>query len=258
MARTTKQPSPFKKSVQTSTHAQPTASVTNNKPSFVSLLLHESTDDFMKKLKTRGYSVNFKLRDWLICELTNGFEQCAKCGNDSILSCHTHDFWMGVDLQRIQQTKTNESQDHHSLLPINCYCALLCGLQALDINYVDLAVVLYGLSIREIQNFYRYCYLEWMQHHAIPDQHSKPTSITVGSSQDKELHKTKDLWPCTPREFSRLTTEELRVQWTESLQRLLAPYSSPPQPPSSPTNNSQRVRSLFFVNRLYSYLTPCG
>jgi hypothetical protein len=77
------------------------------------------------------------------------------------------------------------------------------------------------LNHMEIKNIYRYLYLAWTN-----------------------AHTDTSLWTYTPREFSKLSETELTLQWEVFLQHII-----------SDTKNS---KALFFVNRLYNYLTPCG
>ena len=201
------------------------------------LLLHESTAGFVQRLRTRGYAINFQLRDFLIREL----EANKSRGED-----HSA-FWQGVDshwtLRRQQFTPSPDST-----LPPELYCTLLCGLHDFHIDYVNLVAVLYEMSALEIRNFYRYCYLEWIARH--PTLQQNATSAHG--------------WPCAPREFKTLPVEQLRVKWAETLRMLLGREpldvadSATASLSAAGTSWSRRTRSLFFVNRLYSYLTPCG
>ena len=104
-----------------------------------------------------------------------------------------------------------------------------------DLNYINLAVVLHGLQAQEEKNFYRHGYLEWMQ------AEKNNTNTTAANDAAMDNH-TQTLWAHTPRTFSQLSIEVLRVEWAALLRRCVSEY----------------VSCVFFVNRLYSYLTPCG
>lgn len=258
-----------------------------------SLLLHDTTDQFLKRLKTRGYSVSIPLRDALLEVLQEGHREWAKQhhqhhppdivhhkGNTSLtnttmtettntsesthstvsesppsdlschlschLPCHTPSFWLDIDEQTRRNLHTHNLPIHRTqdpTLPIESYCALLCPLHTFKLNYVNLAVVLYGLSVQNVRNVYRYCYLEW-----IAVQQSSKTSTTTDTHTKRWAH----VWSLTPRAFSKLTSPELRVQWTRVLRGLVG------ETVDDEPEASRYVRSMFFVNRLYSYMTPCG
>lgn len=202
-----------------------------------SLLLHESTASFVQRLRTRGYPINFPLRDLLAHKLEANKDHHQ----------HPSTMWLKPDSHwTIRRKQLTPHPD--ATLPPEMYCALLCGLQDFQIDYINLSTVLYGMSVLEIRNFYRYCYLEWVIRHPNSPEHPSKTHA----------------WPCTPREFKTLPVEELRVKWMETLQLLLRneppddPDGTPVASPATGAGWSRRTRSLFFVNRLYSYLTPCG
>lgn len=250
------------------------------------LLLHDTTDQFLKRLKTRGYSVSIPLRDALLEVLQEGHREWAKQHHQhhpdimehkgytrrtntkmtetintsestqstvsksppSDIPCHTPSFWLDIDEQTRRNLHTHNLPIHRTqdpTLPIESYCALLCPLHTFKLNYVNLAVVLYGLSVHNIRNLYRYCYLEWI---AVQQPSSKASTTT-------DTHTTKwwaHVWSLTPRAFSKLTSPELRVQWTRVLRGLVG------ETVDDEPEASRYVRSMFFVNRLYSYMTPCG
>jgi hypothetical protein len=238
-----------------------------------SLLLHESTGAFVRRLKTRGYPVNLPLRDFMACE-RKGHTIPHHSNNGSTAMPHTADYWLNRDSQWLLKRKQLAPEPDATLSP-EMYCALLCGLHELQLDYVDLAIVLHGMSPLEIRNLYRYCYLEWIARHPAP---SGSTTKSVQAAGAAQLSST--VWPCTPREFKNLPIEQLRIKWAETLRMLLGrgtdhvteqqqgtttmtttmttTTTTTTTPQSQPLPRSQRTRSLFFVNRVYSYLTPCG
>ena len=229
------------------------------------LLLHESTSGFVRRLKTRGYPINMSLRD----HLSQGLISVKSNAHPP----HTPDYWLNMDSLWLLKRKQLSPEPDATLSP-EMYCALLCGLQAFEIDYVNLAAVLHSMSVLEIRNLYRYCYLEWISRHPALQQLALDGNGGCGSGSGgggcgggcgpSSLSST--LWPCTPRAFKELCTEQLRIRWAETLRGLLSenvPSEQPPlmgaaAPPPATSRLSQRTRSLFFVNRLYSYLTPCG
>lgn len=145
---------------------------------------------------------------------------------------HTPSFWLDLDAQTVRNLHRHVIRDH--TLPITTYCALLCPLHTFKLNYINLAVVLHGLTVQDIRNVYRYCYLEW---------------VSVDSCDT-----LVDVWKHTPRTFGKLSVTVLRVEWAEVLRKLVGDGGC-----DEKEHTAQRyVRTMFFVNRLYSYLTPCG
>lgn len=203
--------------------ATPSSSSSTSSSTSSSLFLY-TTDEFVRRLKTRGYPVNIPLRDALQRVLLRGLAQDKT-------TAHTSDFWLHLDTQTerdLTQLTLTAACTGDSTLSLPMYCAILCPLHTYDLNYINLAVVLHGLQAQEVKNFYRHGYLEWM--------HAEKNTQT-----NDDTH-TRQLWAHTPRTFSQLSIEELRVEWAALLRRCVCEYAS----------------CVFFVNRLYSYLTPCG
>lgn len=100
-------------------------------------------------------------------------------------------------------------------------CNVLSPLAAYDLQYVNLAVALHTLTPNEAKNLYRYLYLEWVQCDA-----TEP-------------------WAVTPRVFGKYHGAVLADAWVAFLRQMVPP------------EKNTRV-TLFFLNRLYAYLTPCG
>ena len=195
----------------------PIRATPSSTPDTSSLFLY-TTDEFVRRLKTRGYPVNVPLRDALQKVLLDGLAQDQT-------TAHTSAFWLDLDTQTerdLRRLTLTAACTGDSTLSLPMYCAILCPLHSYELNYINLAVVLHGLQAQEVKNFYRHGYLEWM--HA------------------EKNNQTHSMWTHTPRTFSQLSVEELRVEWAALLRRCVSEYAS----------------CVFFVNRLYSYLTPCG
>lgn len=177
-----------------------------------------TTYEFIRRLRARGRPLRLDVRDallqWLQARADDTSEANLEWATDS------------PDLQR--HLSTLPPMEDPSL-PVVRLCALLAPLQAYDLQYINLAVVLHSLSLTEIKNLYRYCYLEWMQH--APSSPLTPT-----------------LWVHTPRQFAALSALDTAGAWEAFLARAVS---------SSPTQETAST-PLFFINRLYSYLTPCG
>lgn len=133
--------------------------------------------------------------------------------------CHTKQFWSSLDDKTL-----NTLQQPDTFLNILDLCAQLSPLYALHINYINLAVVLYTLTAPEWKNLYRYCYLEWMK-----------------------CNNGDMLWEFTPRYVSKLNEFHLQQKCKDFLNYMI-----------TGCENEKYVHSLFFINRLYQYLTPCG
>lgn len=170
-----------------------------------------TTYEFIQRLRARGRVLRLDVRDALL--------QWAHTRTEAPVE------W-SADCPELQRHLSNLPPIDPGLVSLYRLCALLSPLQAYDIQYINLAIVLHSLTPMEIKNMYRYCYLEWMQHANQPDA---------------------PVWSRTPRQFSGLSVSELSHAWDAFVEEALG---SPLQEKASMT--------FFFLNRLYSYLTPCG
>jgi hypothetical protein len=190
-----------------------------------------TTDEFLNRLRTRGYYVDIALRDRLELVLERGLLQDEP-------SCHTPAFWCAAGQAEAEPSgvttaaaatatatavaATVSSPPVKPFLDAFALCAALSQLHVHGINYVNLAVVLHSLGAQQWKNLYRYCYIEWTKH-------GNPEPI----------------WVHTPRAFGQLG--ELPGACTDFLNHLIWDCDT-----------HKCVHSLFFVNRVYQYLTPCA
>jgi len=176
-------------------------------------VLNYTTGEFILRLQNRGYPIHTELKSHL-----DSILQSKSTRKDT--NCHTNVFWSSLE----DRTLTSLQQTAPHFVNIADLCAHLSPLSALQINYINLAVVLYTLNAQEWKNLYRYYYLEWMT-----------------------CNNGDILWEHTPRFFSKQNDFQLQQMCTDFLDFMMA---------GCHTDNY--VRSLFFINRLYQYLTPCG
>jgi hypothetical protein len=177
-----------------------------------------TTDEFMNRLRARGYYVDIALRDRLELVLERGLLQDEP-------SCHTPAFWYAAGQEDDAAELAAAAAATAPTKPfLNAFalCAALSQLHVHGINYVNLAVVLHSLGAQQWKNLYRYCYIEWTKH-------GNPEPI----------------WVHTPRAFGQLG--ELPSACNDFLNHLIRDCDT-----------HKCVHSLFFVNRVYQYLTPCA
>lgn len=194
---------------------------TAKSPATSSGLLY-TTYEFIQRLRARGRTLRLDVRDLLLqwVQLRTDQEDAAALWDPEC-----------PDLQR-HLSQVPPFDHPHAVCTLLRLCARLAPLQAYDLQYLNLAVVLHSLTPMEVKNLYRFCYLEWMAHH--PSDAAAPT---------------QPLWPYTPRQFAALHGAALGDAWEGVLEGLV----------STPGNATERAPyGLFFVNRLYAYLTPCG
>ena len=193
------------------------------KPTYTSGLLY-TTYEFIQRLRARGRELRLDVRDVLLQWLH------AHSDGDVVWDPES------PELQR--QLASVPPLDDAVPVPFVRLCALLAPLQCYDLQYVNLAVVFYSLTPMEMKNIYRYCYLEWVQHSA----RTEGAPVAHSSSADPCL------WTHTPRQFAGLHGPALGRAWDQFLATAIKPDDA----------NDAAPVALFFINRLYSYLTPCG
>ena len=182
-----------------------------------------TTYEFIQRLRARGRTLRLDVRDLLLqwVQLRTDQEDAAALWDSEC-----------PDLQR-HLSQVPPFDHPHAVCTLLRLCARLAPLQAYDLQYLNLAVVLHSLTPMEVKNLYRFCYLEWMAHHP----------------SDAAAAPTPPLWPHTPRQFAALHGAALGDAWEGVLEGLV----------STPGDTTERgPYGLFFVNRLYAYLTPCG
>lgn len=182
-----------------------------NKNTSTSALLY-TTHNFVDRLCARGRSIRIDVRDVLL---------------HWIHSTQTPIVW-DQELINTDQILASVPPIEEGVVPLIRLCALLSPLDKLDLQYVNIAVILHSMTPIEIKNFYRYCYLEWMQ----------------CNMQNETL---ESLWTHTPNKFSRLDDSEFAIEWERFLTNVF-----------NYQENHHAPMVLFFLNRLYCYLTPCG
>jgi hypothetical protein len=170
-----------------------------------------TTDEFLNRLRARGYYVDIALRDHLELVLERGLLQDES-------SCHTPAFWCTVGQADTDPTAVAPAKPFLNAFAL---CAALSHLHVHGINYVNLAVVLHSLGAQQWKNLYRYCYIEWTKH-----------------------GNREPLWVHTPRAFGQF--DDLPDMCTDFLNHMIRDCDT-----------HKCVHSLFFVNRVYQYLTPC-
>ena len=178
-----------------------------------------TTYEFIQRLHARGRALRFDVRDLLLQRVQLHAAQGAPANSLWNPEC--------PELQRHLATVPPVA-DSEAVVPLLRLCTLLAPLEAYDLQYLNVVIVLHSLTPMEIKNLYRYCYLEWLS------SCSNQTSVNP--------------WTHTPREFSTLNGRALSLAWDGVLVSVL----------SGPSESERASRGLFFVNRLYAYLTPCG
>lgn len=189
------------------------------KPTATTPGLLYTTYEFIQRLRARGRALRFDVRDLLLQWVQLHTDQGGSANSLWNPEC--------PELQRHLSTVAPVA-DTEAVIPLLRLCTLLAPLDAYELQYLNLVIVLHSLTTMEIKNLYRYCYLEWLS------SCSNHTSVNP--------------WTHTPREFSTLNGHALSVAWDGVLVSVL----------SSPSESERASRGLFFVNRLYAYLTPCG
>lgn len=177
-----------------------------------SKVLIYTTEEFVQRLLNRGYHIKLDLKHRLDVILQGESKKHT-------LECHSQTFWSSLEDHTLH---TLQSSDH--FINVLDLCAQLSPLHKLNINYVNIAVVLYSFTAQDWKNLYRYYYLEWMK-----------------------CNRDKCLWVHTPRYISKLDTFKLQQICKSFLDYMI-----------HDCENNKYVHSLFFINRLYLYLTPCG
>lgn len=189
-------------------------SLTNISSVIKSPLLY-TTHEFTEKLVERGFEINLSLRNRLM-ELTSL--------RDYKTTESLKIFWNDDDIIKKIEMELKRSEQQ---IQIRKLLTILCVLSKYKINYINLAVILYSLSIQEIRNLYRYYYLEWVN---MKDDFNTP------------LKQIK--WRYTPREFNLLPVDDIYIYWFDFIQQFIT------------DNDTKHALSIFFINRFYTYMTP--
>lgn len=186
-----------------------------------------TTYEFIQRLRARGRTLRLDVRDLLL-----QWVQLRTIASDNGDTTNAT-LWDPEcpDLQR-HLSQVPPLDDAKAVVPLLRLCTRLAPLQLYELQYLNLAIVLHSLTIMEIKNLYRFCYLEWMAHH------------TSGASTTPPSH----LWTYTPRQFAALHGNALSDAWDGVLDGMV----------SNPCDSERASHGLFFVNRLFAYLTPCG
>lgn len=187
-----------------------TRSKKSSKPQDETCMLYTTTHTFIERLISRGRPLRVDIRDALI-----GWMQEKSC------SCID---WEKEKTSFLNVLSTLPPADN-GILQLYTLCELLSPLHKLDVQYVNLAIIIHSLTLVEIKNLYRYCYIEWMQFAPQPDSYK---------------------WFQTPREFANMPLADLASTWERFLSTSLGSCS-----------DKDVSKVLFFLNRIYSYLIPC-
>tara|TARA_Y200000002_G_scaffold366249_1_gene357007 strand:- start:443 stop:1015 length:573 start_codon:yes stop_codon:yes gene_type:complete len=186
----------------------------NNTSKSKSPLLYTTTV-FVEKLIERGFCINLKLRNKLM--------QIDKDFNNKNNKTESLEIYWNTESVQKEINHYLDNQD--SNIRINNILSILSSLSKYNINYINLAVILWSLSIQEIRNLYRYYYLEW-----------------ININKNSTLFESKIIWKYTPREFNLLESTQIYNYWLHFIKQFI-----------SPNNHSLHI---FFINRFYKYMTP--
>lgn len=173
-------------------------------------MLYTTTHTFIERLISRGRPLRLDIRDALICWIQEKSYNCID--------------WEKEKPSFMKVLSTLPPADN-GILQLFTLCELLSPLHKLDIQYINLAIIIHSLTLVEIKNLYRYCYIEWMRF-----------------APQSDLYE----WFQTPREFANLPLEDLTSAWERFLSTSLGSCS-----------DKDVSKVLFFLNRIYSYLIPC-